>query len=91
MLSQRRLCCQLAGEPPGATSARRYFPTLLVVLLAVFNDGAMIALAKDRVQPSRAPNRWNLTTIFLEGPHRSLLPTQCVLLERLATCNQAEL
>lgn len=27
-----------------------YFPTILIVLLAVFNDGAMIALSKDRVR-----------------------------------------
>jgi hypothetical protein len=26
----------------------QYFPTILIVLLAVFNDGAMIALARDR-------------------------------------------
>ncbi|CAL8464533.1 g4068 [Coccomyxa elongata] len=44
-----------------------YFPTLLVVLMAVFNDGAMIALSKDRVTPSRTPNRWNLPIIFGEG------------------------
>jgi H+-transporting ATPase len=37
------------------------------VLLAVFNDGAMIALSKDTVTPSRLPNRWNLTSIFLSG------------------------
>lgn len=47
--------------------ANRYFPTLLVVLMAVFNDGAMIALSKDRVTPSRTPNRWNLPVIFGEG------------------------
>ena len=45
----------------------RYFPTLLIVLLAVFNDGAMIALSKDRVTPSRTPNTWNLTNIFITG------------------------
>ncbi|KAL4418761.1 hypothetical protein ABPG77_005772 [Micractinium sp. CCAP 211/92] len=44
-----------------------YFPTILIVLLAVFNDGAMIALSKDTVTPSRLPNRWNLTSIFLDG------------------------
>ncbi|KAK9868410.1 hypothetical protein WJX84_005277 [Apatococcus fuscideae] len=44
-----------------------YFPTLLIVLLAVFNDGAMIALSKDRVTPSRTPNTWNLTNIFITG------------------------
>ena len=58
------LCRQLARDPRCHV---RYFPTLLVVLLAVFNDGAMIARAKDRVQSSRTPNRWNLTAIFLEG------------------------
>ncbi|EFN55631.1 hypothetical protein CHLNCDRAFT_133797 [Chlorella variabilis] len=44
-----------------------YFPTILIVLLAVFNDGAMIALSKDTVTPSRLPNRWNLNSIFLSG------------------------
>ncbi len=47
--------------------ACRYFPTLLIVLMAVFNDGAMIALSKDRVVASRTPNRWNLPSIFAQG------------------------
>ena len=37
------------------------------MLLAVFNDGAMIALSKDKVTPSRIPNRWNLNSIFITG------------------------
>ena len=45
----------------------RYFPTLLIVLLAVFNDGAMIALSTDRVREAPVPCRWVLGTIFLEG------------------------
>ena len=45
----------------------RYFPTLLTVLLAVFNDGAMIALSKDRVTPSQLPNSWKLQNIFISG------------------------
>ncbi|KXZ46961.1 hypothetical protein GPECTOR_39g455 [Gonium pectorale] len=44
-----------------------YFPTILIVIMAVFNDGAMIALAKDRVEPSRQPNAWNLKNIFIMG------------------------
>ncbi|KAG1652728.1 hypothetical protein FOA52_007442 [Chlamydomonas sp. UWO 241] len=44
-----------------------YFPTILIVIMAVFNDGAMIALAKDRVVPSKLPNSWNLKNIFLMG------------------------
>jgi H+-transporting ATPase len=37
------------------------------VLLAVFNDGAMIALSKDRVVASPVPNTWNLRNIFISG------------------------
>jgi hypothetical protein len=48
----------------------RYFPTVLIVLLAVFNDGAMIALSKDRVIASRTPNRWDLRSIFTRGALR---------------------
>lgn len=35
--------------------------------MAVFNDGAMIALSKDRVTPSKLPNSWNLNNIFIMG------------------------
>ncbi len=37
------------------------------MILAVFNDGAMIALAKDRVVPSKLPNAWDLKNIFIMG------------------------
>ena len=53
--------------------AGRYFPTLLVVLLAVFNDGAMIALSKDRVRASALPDAWNLRNIFISGEARAAL------------------
>lgn len=45
----------------------RYFPTILIVLLAVFNDGAMIALSKDRVHASPLPDTWSLRNIFVSG------------------------
>lgn len=44
-----------------------YFPTILIVILAVFNDGAMIALSKDKVVASNLPNAWNLKNIFIMG------------------------
>ena len=47
--------------------SHRYFPTILIVLLAVFNDGAMIALSKDRVIASPVPNHWDLKSIFIVG------------------------
>ena len=37
------------------------------MLLAVFNDGAMIALSKDRVEASATPDQWNLAGIFMTG------------------------
>ena len=33
----------------------------------MFNDGAMIALSKDRVVASPTPNSWNLRAIFISG------------------------
>eukprot|EP00121_Abeoforma_whisleri_P008759 Awhi_evm2s8044 len=43
------------------------FPTILIVLLAIFNDGAMISLSKDRVSPSKNPDAWFLQQIFIAG------------------------
>lgn len=57
----------LTAAADADTAANRYFPTILIVLLAVFNDGAMIALSKDRVQPSPTPNSWRLRDIFIIG------------------------
>ena len=44
-----------------------YFPPLLIVLLAIFNDGAMIALSKDRVVASQNPDAWFLSKVFTAG------------------------
>eukprot|EP00121_Abeoforma_whisleri_P013052 Awhi_evm1s12051 len=43
------------------------FPTILIVLFAVFNDGAMISLSKDIVKPSSNPDAWFLKKIFANG------------------------
>ena len=64
---------------------RRYFPTLLIVLLAVFNDGAMIALSKDRVRASALPDTWNLRNIFISGAPLGL-KHPCAALEPLCLC-----
>ena len=52
---------------PAAPHCLRYFPTILIVIMAVFNDGAMIALSKDKVVASQTPNSWNLKNIFIMG------------------------
>lgn len=71
------LTCIFNWCVPSATGSRaavittvhllRFFPTILIVLLAVFNDGAMIALAKDRVTPSQMPSMWRIRNIFIMG------------------------
>jgi len=33
---------------------------IMIVLLALLNDGAILSIAYDRTPPSRAPERWNL-------------------------------
>ncbi|DAZ98934.1 TPA: hypothetical protein N0F65_001373 [Lagenidium giganteum] len=42
-----------------------YFPTLLVVVLAILNDGTILTIAKDNVQPSPTPDAWKLRQVFL--------------------------
>ena len=67
--SLTRLMCAVATWQVALTVELlcRYFPTILIVLLAVFNDGAMIALSKDRVIASPVPNHWDLKSIFIVG------------------------
>jgi H+-transporting ATPase len=40
------------------------FPTLLIAIMAILNDGTCIAISKDTVEPSKTPDSWNLTSIF---------------------------
>ncbi len=54
------------SHPPPHTCTHACTPTnarvrsILIVIMAVFNDGAMIALSKDRVVASKVPNSWNI-------------------------------
>jgi len=41
-----------------------YFPTVLIVILAIANDGSMLSISKDRVSPSETPDQWKLGQLF---------------------------
>lgn len=41
-----------------------YFPTIAIVLITIFNDGTILTISKDRVQPSPEPDKWNLKEVF---------------------------
>ncbi|XP_062209139.1 ATPase 10, plasma membrane-type-like [Phragmites australis] len=43
------------------------FPPFMVLIIAVLNDGTIMAISKDRVKPSRRPDRWKLNEIFATG------------------------
>ncbi|KAK9742743.1 hypothetical protein RND81_03G194700 [Saponaria officinalis] len=43
------------------------FPPLMVLIIAVLNDGTIMTISKDRVKPSPTPDRWNLKEIFATG------------------------
>eukprot|EP00121_Abeoforma_whisleri_P013345 Awhi_evm1s12309 len=43
------------------------FPTILIVLFAILNDGAMISLSKDIVKASKNPDAWFLKKLFANG------------------------
>jgi len=39
-------------------------PPFMILLMAFINDGTMLTIATDRVQPSETPDAWDLKTIF---------------------------
>ena len=43
-----------------------FFPVtaIMIVLLAILNDGAVLSIAYDNVQPSDKPETWNLRTVL---------------------------
>nr|CCA26167.1 autoinhibited H+ ATPase putative [Albugo laibachii Nc14] len=42
-----------------------YFPTLLVVILAILNDGTILTISKDNVIASPRPDSWKLKQVFI--------------------------
>ncbi|CAN0877805.1 ATPase 10, plasma membrane-type [Linum grandiflorum] len=43
------------------------FPPFMVLIIAILNDGTIMTIAKDRVQPSPTPDSWKLNEIFVTG------------------------
>ncbi|KAJ8447273.1 hypothetical protein Cgig2_013050 [Carnegiea gigantea] len=43
------------------------FPPLMVLVIAILNDGTIMTISKDRVKPSPMPDHWNLNEIFATG------------------------
>ncbi|KDO26869.1 hypothetical protein SPRG_08158 [Saprolegnia parasitica CBS 223.65] len=44
-----------------------YFPTILVVVLAILNDGTILTISKDNVTASRTPDSWKLKQVFISS------------------------
>jgi len=42
-----------------------YFSPLLVLIIAILNDGTILTISKDRVKPNPFPDKWRLPEIFL--------------------------
>jgi H+-transporting ATPase len=42
-----------------------YFATILVVIMAILNDGTIMTISKDKVRPSPHPDAWRLKTLFI--------------------------
>ncbi|GMQ02810.1 hypothetical protein CsSME_00048872 [Camellia sinensis var. sinensis] len=43
------------------------FPPFMVLIIAILNDGTIMAISKDRVKPSPQPDSWKLSEIFATG------------------------
>jgi H+-transporting ATPase len=46
---------------------RWYFPTLLIVILAILNDGTILTISKDNVKASPTPDSWKLKEVFINS------------------------
>lgn len=42
-----------------------YFPTIIIVILAILNDGTVMTISKDRVKPNDNPDAWKLKEVFI--------------------------
>jgi len=42
-------------------------PVILLMLITLLNDGTLISIAYDHVEPSSTPEKWNLSLVFLIG------------------------
>ncbi|VAI11431.1 unnamed protein product [Triticum turgidum subsp. durum] len=43
------------------------FPPIMVLLIAILNDGTIMTISKDKVKPSPCPDSWKLAEIFATG------------------------
>jgi H+-transporting ATPase len=43
------------------------FPPFMILIMAIFNDGTIMTISKDRVEPSPQPNNWRLKQIFISA------------------------
>jgi len=44
-----------------------YFPTVLIVILAILNDGTILTISKDNVKASPTPDSWKLKEVFINA------------------------
>ncbi len=43
------------------------FPPFMILIMAILNDGTIMTISKDRVEPSPQPNEWRLRRIFISA------------------------
>ncbi|KAK1303739.1 Plasma membrane ATPase 1 [Acorus calamus] len=43
------------------------FPPVMVLVIAILNDGTIMTISKDKVKPSPLPDSWKLSEIFATG------------------------
>ena len=48
-------------------------PVLMLMLITLLNDGTLIAIGYDNVNPRKCPESWNLQLLFLVGAVLQLL------------------
>lgn len=57
-----------------------YFPTILIVILAILNDGTIMTISKDDVKASPNPDSWKLNEVFFASINYGLFLTVSTVL-----------
>ena len=63
------------------TETRFTLPVIALVLITIFNDGCILAVAKDKVRASKKPQGWNLKEVYAISSCLAFsLVVECVIL-----------
>ena len=54
-----------SGDTEASKIDRIYLPVIAIVLITLLNDACVLTIARDRCVPSKKPQQWNMSELFI--------------------------